>query len=240
MTPDFSLIIPVWNEQHKIENDVRSVMAFFKRIGLQGEIIVSDDGSTDGTHAVLTRLQKEFAGQLNILLRRRHSGKGHAVRGGILQSRGSIVAFMDSGGNVPLSFLQKGSQKILNGQCQIAAGSRFLPESRIVLPMPLRRQMTSFLFRKIVHWYLKLPAEISDPQCGFKIFEGSVARQLAQRATIDGFLFDLEFYFLAGKQGWQWREFPIHWKCDRDSRLSISKNFLSILKDLKYLHDTFI
>lgn len=240
MAERFSLIIPVLNEATKIEHDVRTAFSFFEIRDWSLELIVSDDGSTDGTQQIVRQLQREFGQDLKLIESEKHYGKGHAVRQGLLAASGRFVAFMDSGGTVPLSYLLRGLNLISSHQCEIAAGSRFLPDSRITVPMPFKRRLLSFLFRRWVHFYLKLPKAISDPQCGFKVFDGQVARQLAQQATMDGFLFDLEFYFLAGRNSWRWREFAIEWRCDRDSRLSVGREFFSILRDLKTLRARFV
>ncbi len=239
-TLSFSLVIPVWNEAAKIEKDVRATFVFFQKQHWAAELIVVDDGSSDQTTTIVQNLQKEYGSHLKLVAFGQHHGKGHAVRHGLLRSQGNIVAFMDSGGTVPLTFLQAGLQLIQSQKCQIAAGSRFLPQSRITYPMPLRRRVSSFVFRQMVHWLLNLPRSISDPQCGFKLFEGRIARQLAGQAQMDGFLFDLEFFFLAQQAGWKWQEFPIEWRCDRDSRLSLLKNLPSILKDLRQLRKQFV
>ncbi len=240
MAERLSLIIPVLNEEAKIERDVRSAFSFFNSQDWLLELIVSDDGSTDGTQQIVRQLQREFGQDLKLLDSQQHYGKGHAVRQGLLASSGKIVAFMDSGGTAPLSYLLTGLDLIKKQECEIAAGSRFLPNSRITLPMPFKRRLFSFLFRKWVHFYMKLPETIRDPQCGFKVFAGPVARQLAEQATIDGFLFDLEFYFLARRNNWRWREFPIEWRCDLDSRLSVGREVFSVLRDLKRLRRRFI
>ncbi|NOX87793.1 MAG: glycosyltransferase [Calditrichaeota bacterium] len=236
---DLTIVIPVWNEENKIEADVRNVSDFLKQTGLSGELLVVDDGSSDGTRQKLRQLRKKYSDILKPIFCETHIGKGHAVRLGMLQSRGQVVMFMDSGGNVPLKYISVGIDLIGKKECHIAAGSRFLRQSVVRFPMTLRRRITSALFRKAVHLYLQLPPSITDSQCGFKIFDGHAAGEIAREARLNGFLTDLEFYFLAAAKGYVWKEFPIEWSCDRDSRLSLLKNFPLILAELKYLKKRF-
>ena len=79
---------------------------------------------------------------------------------------------------------------------------------------------------------MKIPAEFTDTQCGFKIYKGDIARQLYKQCKTDGFVFDIEIIMLAQKQGYRIKEFPIDWTCDPDTRLSPSRSSWRILKDL--------
>ena len=74
-----------------------------------------------------------------------------------------------------------------------------------------------------------------DTQCGFKVFEGPLARQLFSEATLEGFLFDLDITLLAQSQGHKVCEFPIEWTCDLDSRLSANRHTAEILREIREL-----
>jgi dolichyl-phosphate beta-glucosyltransferase len=79
---------------------------------------------------------------------------------------------------------------------------------------------------------MKIPAEFTDTQCGFKIYKGDVARQLYGECATDGFAFEIEIIMRAQKKGYRIKEFPIDWTCDRDSRLSPTRSFWRILLEL--------
>ena len=79
---------------------------------------------------------------------------------------------------------------------------------------------------------MKISSELSDTQCGFKIYRGDVARNLYGQCVTDGFMFDLEIIMRAEKQGYRIKEFPIDWTCDRDSRLSPAKSLWRVLREL--------
>jgi dolichyl-phosphate beta-glucosyltransferase len=79
------------------------------------------------------------------------------------------------------------------------------------------------LFRWVVLHALHLPRDLTDTQCGFKVYRGDIARKLYADCTIDGFMFDLEVLIRARQRGYRFVEFPVHWSCDPDSRLRPSR-----------------
>jgi len=79
---------------------------------------------------------------------------------------------------------------------------------------------------------MKISAEFTDTQCGFKIYRGDTARRLYSQCISDGFMFDVEIIMRAKKQGYRIKEFPIEWTCDSDSRLSPTRSLWRILSEL--------
>jgi dolichyl-phosphate beta-glucosyltransferase len=228
---DLSIVIPAFNEAPKIRNDIAAGADFLCDRGLSGEIIVADDGSTDGTanRAQQTRVPDSVV--LHVLTLP-HRGKGHAVRAGILASCGQVVLCVDSGGCTPLANALQAIEWIRAGSCQIAVGSRKLAASCIVRGQALHRRACSALLRRAVIWTFPELRRLSDTQCGFKIFAGDVARTLFAESVIDGFLFDVEVLARAIQRGCTVREFPIEWTCDPDSRVSTSRALMPVLRDL--------
>ena len=82
---------------------------------------------------------------------------------------------------------------------------------------------------------LGVPRELTDTQCGFKIYRGDVARELYGQCVTDGFLFDIEIILRAVKKGYRIGEFPVQWVCDRDSRLSVARTPWPVLAELRAL-----
>jgi len=218
---DLSIIIPALNEEKKIANDILAISNYFVDAGMSGEIIIVDDGSKDDTSRVAIQCNVPDSVSLKIVRYEYHQGKGHAVRVGIDDSKGDFVMFMDSGNNVPLYYITTGLNLIKSGKCHIAMGSRKLPESKIRKNLVWYRRITSMIFRKIVRMYFNIPKNLTDTQCGFKIYNGEIARELYQDSLSEGFAFDLEIILRAKSAGYKMVEFPIEWSCDRDSRLSV-------------------
>jgi dolichyl-phosphate beta-glucosyltransferase len=234
---DLSIVFPVYNEAKKIQHDIKVASDFLVYSGLIGEIIIVDDGSTDSTSLIAIQSNVPDPVSLKIVRYEFHRGKGYAVRMGISDSKGKYVMFMDSGGNVPLSYIHDGLALLMKSQCDIAIGSRRLPESKINRQLVWYRRLTSLLFRKLSKIYLNIPASLTDTQCGFKFYKGDVARELYADSVVDGFTFDLEIILRARNSNYSILEFPIEWSCDRDSRLSILSsgkifNELNMIKKL--------
>ena len=228
---DLSIVIPAYNESKKIARDIKEASEFLKSHNLTGEIIVVDDGSKDNTSE--TAGKTEIPPQLKLqVLNCKHRGKGHAVRKGINKTTGDYVMFADSGCCVPYEDTLRGLDLIKNGHCDIAHGSRKMSGCHIEKAQSFYRRICS----KIFHWFvvhdMKIPAEFTDTQCGFKIYKGDIARHLYSECETDSFVFDIEIIMRAQKEGYAIKEFPIDWTCDPDSRLSPSRSSWQILKDL--------
>ena len=230
-----TIIIPVWNEASKITSDVREIVKFVSETIYEIELLVVDDGSKDNTAQIAKEISVPDSMTYRIISYSPHRGKGFAVRKGISESTGSYVMFMDSGGNVPVEYIKSGLKRIEDNDYDILNGSRYLPDSIIKKNLIWYRQVTSTLFRVFVKKYLNLPKYVTDTQCGFKFFRGEVVRELIQLCKSDGFIFDLEIILLALKKEYEICEFPIEWRCDRDSRLSLLRSLFPILRDLKKL-----
>jgi dolichyl-phosphate beta-glucosyltransferase len=230
---DLSIIIPVFNESKKIKVDICSALKLFEKEGMNGEIIVVDDGSTDGTSDVTAEFEVGQGNQVRTIRLPEHKGKGCAVREGIKSSKSNFVMFADSGSCVPYENVLIGLELIKSGECEIANGSRKLKESKISTPQGLHRRIYSRVFRKLLAFYLKIPAELTDTQCGFKIYQGEIGRKLYSECISDGFIFDVEIILRALKQGYKIKEFPVEWTCDKDSRISLRRNFWKLYTELK-------
>jgi dolichyl-phosphate beta-glucosyltransferase len=229
-----SIVIPAFDESGKIGSDIKSACEFLQRKGFEGEIIVVDDGSEDETAEEAINAGRDCRGTVEVKVIRNeiHRGKGYAVRCGIKQTSGDYVMFADSGGCVPYDNIQRGLELITSSQCEIAHGSRNLAGAEIKEDHGLYRHICSELFHLFAVNVMKVPAELTDTQCGFKIYRGDVARGLYGECITDGFMFDIEIILRAMKLGYKIKEFPIYWTCDRDSRLSPAKNIRHIFREL--------
>jgi dolichyl-phosphate beta-glucosyltransferase len=260
---DLSIVIPAFNEAHKIGRDVAAAAEFLRTNGLSGEIIIADDGSGDGTAqaarasigaavgsaladrllargtptltpALSQREREKDAATISIrVLELPHRGKGSAVRNGILASTGRYVMFADSGLCVPFEDALPALKLLESGAADIVNGSRKLPQSVIARSQSWYRRLLSRLFRFAVRLYMGLPGGLSDTQCGFKVYRGDVARSIYGQCATDGFMFDLEVLLRAFSRGYRVTESPVHWTCDRDSRLRPSRILFRTLGELR-------
>jgi glycosyltransferase involved in cell wall biosynthesis len=235
---DLSIVIPAFNEHHKVPRDVEAASHFLRDEGLRGEIIVSDDGSEDGTADAAQRAGEELSRELRdsvavrVIVAEQNCGKGAAVRAGVLASRGRYVMFADSGVCIPFEQTLRGLELIRSGDCEIAHASRKRVDSVITNPQPWHRRVFSRVFRAAVNTFVGLPYRLTDTQCGFKVYDGDVARALYARCIDDGFLFDLETILRASHLGYRIAEFPVTWSCDPDTRLNPTKQAIRTFPEL--------
>lgn len=229
---DLSIVIPAYEESAKIARDVKEAAKFLADSEFTGEIIVVDDGSQDNTAGVAEREQTSDGISIKAIRYEQHRGKGYAVRTGMQQSKGDYAMFADSGYCVPYEDALRGLELIKGGQCDIAHGSRKMSGCHIEKAQSFYRRICSKMFHRLVTRDMGIPAEFTDTQCGFKVYKGDVARHLYGEAITDGFTFDIEIIMRAQREGYQIKEFPVDWTCDRDSRLSPTRSSWRVLSEL--------
>ncbi len=229
---ELSIVIPAYEESHKIAHDIEAAAVFFSAAQVDGELIVVDDGSLDDTADVARHAGERFNAPLRVLRLETNRGKGGAVRAGILESRGTYVLFADSGYSVPFEWALTGIEMIRAGQCDIAHGSRKMPGCHILRQQPLLRKICSRAFRAFIQWFLQIPRNLTDTQCGFKVYRTEVAKELYGQLVTEGFTFDVEIILRAVQRNYRIREFPIEWACDCDSRISIHHTSWRVLREL--------
>lgn len=237
---ELSIVIPAYEESCKIARDIERAASFLKATRFRGEIIIVDDGSSDDTAETAEKAGLKFcrnktvpgAPEFHLIRLPRHKGKGCALRTGITRTTGEYVMFADSGCCVPFDNTLRGLKMLEDGRALIAHGSRRRPQSNIKIPQPLLRRLTAGAFRLFIKLLLPLPADITDSQCGFKIYRGDIARKLYAESFTDGFMIDVEVILQAKKYGFKINEFPIDWSCDVDSRLSVTHTPVPVLSEL--------
>lgn len=234
---DISIVIPAFNEASKIGRDIEAAADFLVGSGLHGEVIVVDDGSSDGTSGAAAAPGLPSAVERRVLRLEKNSGKGAAVLHGILHSRGRVVLYADSGTCIPYSNALPVIKRIAAGELDLALASRRLKETVIRRKQPLRRRIVGRIFRRAAIVVAGLPPWITDSQCGFKVYQGEIARELFSGLTTSGFLFEIEIMLKALKRGLRVEEFPVEWTCDLDTRLRPSRQARTIVKELLQVRD---
>lgn len=227
-----SIIIPAYNEEKKIERDIFLADKFFGEQKLNGEIIVVDDGSTDLTFQKANDTGERISILLSVFRNEKNCGKGYAVKRGILEASGEYIAYCDAGATVPLNNLLIGLNLLINNECDIAHGSRMLPDSIIKISQEKDRKITSSVIKFLVTKFLGVPKHLTDTQCGFKVYKSEAAKKLFTKLQTNGFMFEVENILRAEKNKYQIKEFPVEWSCDRDSRITLLRTPWKVLLDL--------
>ncbi len=230
MSPHLSLILPAYNEVRSIRQTLRLTREYLGKQSYSFEVIVAADGE-DGTREAA---REEAAGDSRVVVMGepgRH-GKGRGIRLAVRQTRGAIVGFADADYKTPIEEVDK-LLPWLDRKYDVAIGSRAAEGAHIESQAPLVRRIGSRVFALGMHLLIGL-WDISDTQCGFKLFRGDVARDLFSRQRIDSYMFDVEVLHLAKKSGYRIKEVGVRWRGDDDSRLQLVsgnwRNFLDILR----------
>ncbi len=224
-----SVIIPAYNEESRLGSTLDAFAAYLNGTTGPYELIVVDDGSTDGT-ADVVREQQQGCDQVHLLRNDGNRGKGYSVRRGMQQARGELILFADADNSTPIEELEKLLRAIEAG-ADIAIGSRGLPESLLELRQPRHREYMGRMFNLIVRLLTRLP--FRDTQCGFKLFRRDAAKDLASRQTLHGWAFDVELLHVAvRKRGYEVAEVPVRWINSPRTTLNALTDSLDMLREL--------
>ncbi|CAO5228195.1 dolichyl-phosphate beta-glucosyltransferase [Frankia sp. AgKG'84/4] len=197
-----SVVIPAYNEAMRLPGSLPSLVSVMR--GIPGaEVIVVDDGSTDGTCAVAEEHLAELPGG-RVLRLPWNSGKGAAVRAGVSVSRGASIVFVDADGasdarDLPLLLAALEHAEIALGSRRIGGGA----------VRTNGRRVGSWAFNQITRSLASL--DVADTQCGFKAFRGPEAKLLFSLARSTGFGFDVEVLSIARSIGYRIAEVPVRW-----------------------------
>jgi dolichyl-phosphate beta-glucosyltransferase len=229
LRPDLSIVIPAYNEELRITPTLERVDAFLAASDRSYEIVVVDDGSVDGTAALVEKLAAERFPMLRLVRCHPNKGKGAAVRVGMLAARGEIRVMCDADGSMPPEELPKLLARLATGEFEIAIGSRYAPGAAANTSQPKWRVLWSRLCNRVIQ--KSLVPGVSDTQCGFKAFTAHAARDLFSRARINGWAFDLEVLALAKRRGWAIAEVGVAWTDDRRSRVNPLRDLWKVIKE---------
>jgi dolichyl-phosphate beta-glucosyltransferase len=220
-----TLVLPAYNEAARIGPALDELFAWLRTgdgrdaIPAAVTVLVVDDGSIDGTAALVTgRPEATPDGTLRVL-RVPHGGKGAAVRAGMLAADADLVVFMDADLATPPDQLPKLIAALADHE--VAVGSRIQPDgSDMRASQPMYRRWLGKVFHGFASVWVAGP--VQDTQCGFKGFSRRAAHDLFARQRITSIVFDVELIYLARRRGYQLAIVPITWTDKRGSRMRAS------------------
>ena len=223
-----SVVVPAFNEERRLPPTLIDIIDFFERKGTPYEVIVVDDGSRDNTAEVVRKFER-VRPEVRLIQLPKNQGKGHAVRLGVLNSRGLRILFVDADGATPIAEMER-LQAALDSGSDVAIGSRALASTDTKVATSLHRKVLGRVFNRCVNIIL-LPS-IADTQCGFKMFSRKAALFLFRKQTSDRFSFDVELLFLARKAGLRVAEVPINWTNVPGSKVNLVVDALLMFRDV--------
>jgi glycosyltransferase AglD len=222
-----SVVFPAYNEAEYLEPAIEKTVQALKNFTQSYEIIIAEDGSTDGT----AELSEELA-QKTQKIRHIHGekrlGRGKALNNAFKQCRGRIFVYMDLDIATDLKHLKTLVDAIVFEGYDFATGSRMLPESKV--ERTLRRSLSSksynFLVRKM------LGSKIRDHQCGFKAFKREPTLQIIDEVQARHWFWDTEILVRAARKGYKIKEIPVEWKSGRKTKVNLLKDSYNMGKQV--------
>ncbi len=224
--PNLSIIIPAYNEEHRLPGTLAAVASWVEGYAQTAEVIVVENGSTDGTVDVVREFQANcpFLELISGVPR----GKGRAIRKGMLAAKGRLRFLCDADLSMPIEQLSRFLPPHANG-VDVAIASREVPGAQRFDEPAYRHVMG-----RVFNWFVKLIAlpGLQDSQCGFKLFTAAAAEDVFRSARLEGWGFDPEVLFIARKRGYTIREVPIDWYFNADSRVRLIHDTLSMVQEV--------
>ncbi len=202
---EISILLPAFNEATQIEKCILEVEAAVRSFSKSYEIIVSEDGSTDGTDILVAQIT-EHNPNLFLLHSPSRLGKGKAIKNAVNFSRGRIITFMDVDLATNLECLPQ-LLKVVRKNGGMAIGSRHIKGSRV------QRRVSRTLFSLTYNLAVRLLFldSIHDHQCGFKTMSREVAESVLNVSKSDGYFFDTEVILRCKQLGFPVVEVAVQW-----------------------------
>lgn len=222
----FSIVIPVYNEERRIPRNIERIFGFFKNFNANLEIIFVNDGSADTTAKILSEYQKRYSFELISYTVNR--GKGYAIKQGALAAKGDWVVFFDIDLATPLEEFNH-FLRFRQPEDKIIIGSRRLQNSAIKRS---ESKLRTFLGQGFTLLSNILVPKITDFTCGFKCFSRETKLKIFPVACIDRWGFDTELLYIAKLKKISVRQMPVSWAHDADSRVRVIRAVFSSLREL--------
>jgi len=225
-----SIVIPAYNEERRLPATLDKVLHWLRAQNMTfAEVIVVDDGSSDGTAAAVEEFAKTHR-SVRLVQNPGNRGKGYAVRNGVLAARGEWILSTDADLSTPIEEIRKLEASAVQHGAVVAIGSRALDSSLVEIHQPLLREYSGRFFNLVMRIVTGLP--FRDTQCGFKLFRADAAREIFSRQKQDGFSFDVEDLLIARKLHLHAVEVPVRWANAEGTKVRLSqglKSFLDLL-----------
>jgi glycosyltransferase AglD len=216
---EVTAIIPVFNDRKSLEIAIPASITFLSEITHDFEILIAEDGSTDGSAELVTEYKKQEP-RVSLLHSDKRQGRGRALNRAINEARGSIVCYYDVDLATDMNHLQELIGAIREGY-DISTGSRLLPESNIVRSegREIASRSYNFLVRTL------LGSRVFDHQCGFKAFNRERILTILPAIRDSHWFWDTEILVRAQKQGYSVREFPVQWRAGKGTTVRMKDVF---------------
>jgi dolichyl-phosphate beta-glucosyltransferase len=206
--PFISVVIPAFNEEGALPGLLDGLLPVLESVARGSwEVVISDDGSTDGTARVPDGSGSDP--RVRVVRSDVNRGKGAALRSGVKECAGEFVLFCDADMPVPPATVVPFLDALKNG-AHIAIGNRKSPETIISRGQPVWRGVLGSAYGRLSA--IVTATQVEDFNCGFKLFRGDIARELMARTLVQGWAIDIELLALAARRGYVTAELPVIWR----------------------------
>ncbi len=220
-----SVVIPAFNETHRLPETLRVLREYLPKSFRDYEIVVVDDGSTDGTSELVRGLAGDWP-ELKILVQPRNMGKGAAVKRGVLAATKDLVLFTDADLATPIEEIEVMLPRFEENLHRAVVGVRTYQQDE----SKWRRILG--LAAQIIAHLIVFDKAVIDSQCGFKCFGRDLAQDIFRRVRIDGGMFDAEIFAIMHRMGVDVYYQPVHWTNKPGSRINILRCMIFDIIDM--------
>lgn len=217
-----SLIIPVYRQGKTIRRQLQNILGELELLSIPYEVIVVVDGMDDKS---FVEAKKVRSSNLLVIGYKTNHGKGYAVRYGMGKSKGDIVGFLDSGGDLSELGLSMMLEHFKWYNADIIVGSKRHPVSKV--QYPVSRKILSWVYQQLILMFFGL--NIRDTQVGMKLYRRKVLEDVLPRMLVKAFAFDIEILAVAHHLGYtRIFEAPVYLDFSGASSIT-SRNFWRII-----------
>ena len=220
-----SIVIPVYNEEKRIKVFLSNVTDYLTEKDFLYELVIVDDGSSDGTITIVEAfLQEKLPGKYKILRTPVNMGKGAAIKKGMLESTGDYTFFIDADGSTAIEEIDTFVPHF-NDEYDVYIATRTIKHKA-----PLKRKFFGYGYIFLANFFLQL--RVADITCGFKCYKRASVQKIFPRQKLNNWSFDAEDIFVARKHGIKIKEIPIRWMHISGSKVNVLKNIFVCGLDL--------
>lgn len=221
----FSLVLPVHNERAALIRNIDVIRDELSKAVNEYEIIIAEDGSSDGTYSVARDIEKRYK-NITVSHSDEKLGRGRALKKAFEISEGELVGYMDIDLATDISHLKEMIEKL--DRYDVVTGSRFLRTGTA------NRTFKRYLFSRAFNLMIRalFRSRVMDHQCGFKGFRRDVVNEINKEVIDRHWFWDTEVLVVAQKRGFKVAEFPVFWKENTQSKVNIKRDVLAMMKGM--------
>ncbi|HII79343.1 MAG TPA: flippase-like domain-containing protein [Methanosarcina sp.] len=218
-----SVVLPAYNEAARIENTVSITAETLSKITHSFEIIIAEDGSTDGTDRIASRLSEQYP-YVKHLHSDERQGRGRALNRAFKAASGEVLCYIDVDLATDMRYLEKLIRAVSVEGYDFATGSRMMSESDA--KRPFKREFASRGYNSLVRLFLH--SKLYDHQCGFKAFRRDPLFELLDGIENQHWFWDTELLVRAQHGGYRVLEFPVYWRHGGSSKVNFAKDIVGM------------